>query len=195
MVSCTWSTVQAEDLAGYRCSDCRKGVRVSLEVPHGLFLRSSVSDHVRVDLDRIGTRAAELAASFGVRAPHVVAGNVPTWVTERLRYSVQKRQPVVTVGAGFGDLSPAELDGALANAIVAGNFYRIGAFKTGFIFGLCFAAVGFPLVYIAAYHGTPKGVLLSAFGILYVFGYLLTFALRSRRIVHRVDRRVAEVMG
>ncbi|MFI5715259.1 hypothetical protein [Nocardia sp. NPDC051750] len=35
----------------------------------------------------------------------------------------------------------------------------------------------------------------SAFAALYVLGYLVTVALRSRRIVHRVDHRVAEVMG
>lgn len=124
-----------------------------------------------------------------------MAGNVPAWVSWRLRYSVRKRQPVVTVATEFGDLSAAEQDSALATTIVAGHLYRTGAVKTALTYGLCFAAVGLPLVYIAAYHGAPKWLTLSTIGSLYAFGYLLTFALRSRRVLHRVDHRVAEVMG
>ncbi|MEV0712547.1 hypothetical protein [Nocardia aurea] len=155
----------------------------------------SVSDHVRVNLDRISTRAAELAGSFGVQAPQIVAGNVPAWVNERLLYSVRHRQPVVIVGAGFDDLSATEQDGALANAIVAGDLYQAGTFKTGFIFGLCATVASLPMAYVAIQQGVPNWVVFSVLAAVYVLGYLLTFALRSRRIVHHVDRRIAEVMG
>ncbi len=132
--------------------------------------------------------------SFGVRAPRVVAGKVPAWVIEGLRYSVRK-QPVITVGAGFGGMTAAEQDGALANAIVASDLYRIGAVKILLTYSLCFVAVGGPLVFVAAYHRTPTWVTLSVYGALYALGYLLTFALRSRRVIYRVDHRVAEVLG
>lgn len=124
-----------------------------------------------------------------------MAGNVPHWVIWRLRYSIRKRKPVLTVGAGFSDLAAAEQDAALANTIVAGHLYRAGATKTALIFALCFVVCSWPLMYAAAYHGTPMWVTLSVFGPLYIFGHLLTFALRSRRVIHRVDHRVAEVMG
>ncbi|MEU4315250.1 hypothetical protein [Nocardia sp. NPDC024068] len=148
-----------------------------------------------MDLDRISTRAAELAADFGVRTPRVVVGSVPQWVTWRLRYSVRKREPVLTIAAGFGDLPVSEQDAALANMIVVGHTYRAGATRTALIFALCFVVASWPLMYAAAYHGTPIEVTVSVFGTLYVFGYLLTFALRSRHVIHRSDHRVAEVMG
>ncbi|MEU1980963.1 hypothetical protein [Nocardia sp. NPDC019395] len=148
-----------------------------------------------MDLDRISTRAAELAASFEVRAPRVVAGEVPAWVTERLRCSGRKRQPVLTVGAGFEDLSATEQDGALANAIVVGDLVRTGQAKTALAFGLPFVAVGYPLIVVAVFQGIPVWAVVSVFAALYVCGHLLTFALRARRIIYRVDNRVAEVMG
>jgi hypothetical protein len=101
----------------------------------------------------------------------------------------------VTVGAGFDDLSAAERDGALANAMVAGDLYGAGTFKTGFIFGLCSTVLALPAAYVAVRHGAPIRAVFPVLAAVYVFGYLLTFVLRSRRIVHRVDHRVAEVMG
>ncbi|WP_280402695.1 hypothetical protein [Nocardia carnea] len=148
-----------------------------------------------MDLDRISTRTAELAANFGVRAPRIVAGNVPTWSTLGLRYATWKRPPVLRVGARFGDLLAAEQEGALALALVAGDFYRAGAYKTVIAFGLSFSAVGLPLVYLAVLSGLPGSVVLPVFAALYVLSYLLTFAVRSRRIIYRIDHRVAEVMG
>lgn len=168
---------------------------IGWEIPTGLFFPVPVGDHDRVDLDRISTRTAELAASFGVRAPRVVAGNVPTWSTAGLRYATGKRPPVLRVGARFGDLPAAEQDGALAITVVAGELYRVGAFKTGFIFGFCSALIGLPLVFVAVLQQIPSSVVLPAVAVLYVLSYLLTFARRSRRIIYRIDHRVAEVMG
>ncbi|MGI5218507.1 hypothetical protein [Nocardia sp. CA-290969] len=148
-----------------------------------------------MDLDRISTRTAELAASFGVRAPHVVAGKVPTWSIAGLRYAIWKRPPVLRVEARFGDLPAAEQDGALAITVVAGDLYRRGAYKTVFAYVLSFSVVSFPLLYLAALHRIPSSLVFPVFMALYVCGYLLTFALRSRRIIYRIDHRVAEVMG
>lgn len=129
---------------------------------------------------------------------------MPAWATERLRTSTRKRQsildvgdgrPVLTVGDGFEDLPPVEQDGALANALVADDLVRTGQAKTALAFGLPFVAVGYPLIWVSVSHGNSLGATLSVFVALYMFGHLLTFAVRARRLLYRVDRRVAEVMG
>lgn len=124
-----------------------------------------------------------------------MAGNVPQWLTWRLRYSTRKLEPVLTIGTGFDELPAAEQDGALATTIVAGHLYRTGGTKTTLVFALCFVVVTWPLMYAAAYHGTPIGVTASVVGSVYIIAYLSALALRSRRVIHRVDHRVAEVMG
>ncbi|MGW0182989.1 hypothetical protein [Nocardia sp. NPDC003345] len=148
-----------------------------------------------MDLDRIGTRTAEIAESLGVRTPRVVAGKVPAYATERVRHSFYKRRPTLTVGAGFDDLPPIEQDGALANALVVTDLVRKGQTKAALAYAVPAVAVGYPLLYLSILHGNPVWATLSAFIVLYVCGHLLTFGLRFRRIGYRVDRTVAEAMG
>jgi hypothetical protein len=124
-----------------------------------------------------------------------VAGKVPAWATERLRISGRKQQPVLTVGAGYEDLPTVEQEGALANALVAGDLFWTGRYKTALTFSVPFLAVSWVLMYVAALNGFPASVVMPVFAVLYLFGYLLTFALRTRRIIYRVDHTVAEVLG
>ncbi len=168
---------------------------IDSRIPDGLFLPGPMSKYVPVDLDRISTRAAELAAAFGVRAPLIVAGDVPAWSTLGLRYSAWNLRPALKAGPGFDRLPAAEQDGALAMMVLAIDFQRTGANKTALIYGLSHMAIALPLIYVAAYHEVPRSVTLSIFGGLYILGYLLTFGLRFFRMIHRVDHRVAEVMG
>ncbi|MFD4404259.1 hypothetical protein ACFWPH_16025 [Nocardia sp. NPDC058499] len=120
---------------------------------------------------------------------------MPTWSTSGLRVPAWTWKPAIKVGAGFGRLPAAEQDGALAIVIVLGNLFRTGAVKAAVIYVLCFIAIGYPLVFLAAYSGTSSAVVLPVLLACYVFGYLLMSALRLRRIIYRVDHRVAEVMG
>lgn len=130
-----------------------------------------------------------------MRTPRVVAGKVPAYATERLRHSLYRRRPVLTVGAGFDDLPTIEQDGALANALAVTTLVRKGQTKAALAYTVPFIAVAYPLLYLSILHGTPAWATLSVFMALYVFGHLLTFGLRFRRIGYRVDRTVAEVMG
>lgn len=156
---------------------------------------SAVVDHLHVDLDRISTRAGELAVMFGVPAPRLEAGHVPEWVSEGLRASGRRQQPVLLVGPAFGALSPVQQDGALAVAMTAFHHFSAGRTKPMAAAALPTLAVGLPLAYVAGAQGVSVWLPVSAIVVLYWLSVIAAYAVWARRACYRVDREVAEVLG
>lgn len=153
-----------------------------------------------VDLDRISTRTAELAAKLGIQPPQIETGTVPRMCMAGL--SVRKRKPsVLVVGPAFERLTDAEQDCALAEHIVAMDLARAWRLKLLVaIVVITFALLTFlPYgVVVENIVAEPwQGVIVSG-GVGLVMYMIVTYVVVvfwSRRVTYDTDRRLAVVFG
>ncbi|MFJ9365868.1 hypothetical protein ACIRRA_15830 [Nocardia sp. NPDC101769] len=148
-----------------------------------------------MDLDQINTRTEELAEKLGAQPPHAESGNVPQWSSDGIRPLLRKRQPVIVVGATFGKLSAAEKDGALASAMVILDLIKTGARRVPLAVSLSLLPAVMVVGFVAGEHGTPPWQVIAAALASYAIGRAVAHMLWFRRVVYRMDHKVAEVMG
>ncbi|CAM4437838.1 hypothetical protein NONI108955_28235 [Nocardia ninae] len=149
-----------------------------------------VLDDGAVDLDQISTRIDELATTFGVPAPRVVAGG------DRVRLRWRRGQPVIVVGPAFDGLPAAEQESTLAGAVVFADLLaaerRDNAWRT---FGFAEAAVIGLVTFAGIVGGMPPWLVLLSSVLVFVISHLTLLVVRYRRLIYRGNRRMAQVMG
>ncbi len=145
-----------------------------------------------MDPEEIGTRTAELASRFGVAAPRVELGPVPSWCADGMRPQVRAEGTVLIVGSAYETLEPEERRGALAQAVLALDLHDAGRFQpiiaALFAWGLSTAMLGLPF-------GTPSWQATVFALVPCALTLLAVHAVRSRRIVYDVDHRMTAVLG
>ncbi|MFB7718692.1 hypothetical protein [Nocardia sp. NPDC056100] len=157
--------------------------------------RWSAMDHVRVDVDRLGVRANELAATLGTRSPRLKAGRLPRrWFPTGVWVRVLVGHPYIVIGPAFDELSENEQDGELAHAVVHAHLLKNFAFTGSVVAALVTLpfAVAIPSLVRSGY---PLWLVGAA---AIIAAYLVCFAIQAvwfRRIVFQTDRRLAEVLG
>lgn len=137
-----------------------------------------------------------------MQAPQVELGTGSYWCVDGVRAYLRGDQTVLIISPAYDALSPAEKEGALAEAVVAVDMQRAGRFKVTMAFFFT-VAVPYPaLSYLAGYAtrrgGVPEiagwqvgllGVLASA------AAAVVVHSVWARRIIYRLDRRMLEVLG
>ncbi|MCP2298368.1 hypothetical protein APR11_004813 [Nocardia amikacinitolerans] len=135
-------------------------------------------------------------------APQVELGEAPDWCVDGVYPRWKNAQPGLIIGRAFDTLSPAEKQGALAEAIVVSDLQRAGRYRP-VIAALFIAGVLYlPLSYLVG-HGTGIGVLPELAGwqvggvavLVYVATVLAAQSVWARSIIYRLDRRMTEVLG
>ncbi|WP_433630127.1 hypothetical protein [Nocardia sp. CA-120079] len=152
-----------------------------------------------MDLDRISTRTAELAAKLEIQPPRIETGTVPRSCTAGL-YARIRKQPVLVVGSAFERLTVAEQDGALAEHLVALDLLRAGRPKSRVaIMVITLALLTFLLLGVGGYIDAPPWQAAFAGGLVGLAMYMIVtyvvMAFWSRRITYQTDRRLAVVFG
>ncbi|MFI7003569.1 hypothetical protein [Nocardia sp. NPDC050175] len=148
-----------------------------------------------VDLAQISTRTDELAATFSVPALHVEHGKVPAWNPDGVLLRYRKRKPILVIGTVFDKLTPAEQDGTLASVVVLQHLLATGVYKFWAAFGLVVVALELVLGYFVGKHDMPTWQFALLVLVEFVVCFFVLQVVRLRRIVFRLDRRRAEVLG
>ncbi|MFI5783457.1 hypothetical protein [Nocardia sp. NPDC051570] len=144
---------------------------------------------------QISTHAEELAARFDARPPHVESGMVSKWRVDGVQARFRKKQPVVVIGPVFTELSAQEKEGALAEAVVLLDILWTGRYYPLTAATLVVLAPYLLLSFFAGGFGLSPWLWGSAWLALFVLGRAAAQLIWSRIAIHRMDRRVAEVLG
>ncbi|MFF2396317.1 hypothetical protein [Nocardia sp. NPDC058114] len=155
-----------------------------------------------MDQDQIETQVGELAQRFGVQAPQVELGNAPDWCVDGVHPRLTVEQFVLVIGPRYDELSPLQQRGALAEAIVSADLQRAGRFAP-VIAALMLLGVLHPAMSYLAEYATGLGILpeilwwqvLALVLVTYGVSAVAIHVFWSRRIIYRLDRRMADVLG
>ncbi|MFD5180536.1 hypothetical protein ACFWM1_32320 [Nocardia sp. NPDC058379] len=153
-----------------------------------------------MNLDAHAKRAQELALTLGVRSPRVKRGKLSeSLLPEGIWTRTAVYRPYIAITPAFGNLTTAEQDSELAQAVVLADLIESGTPKL-----LCIASIGsVASIALAGFVTTALDVparlwaevAITLFVGLYLGMYLVHMLSWTRRMFYQADRRIAEVLG
>ncbi|MFF2083278.1 hypothetical protein ACFVVM_05860 [Nocardia sp. NPDC058176] len=119
-----------------------------------------------------------------------------------VRPRLRGNRSVLIIGPAYDKLSPAEKQGALAEAVVHVDMQRAGRWKAAMVVLFVVGVPFLTLSYLAGY-ATGRGILPEIAGwqvgvlslLAYAAAVITVNAVWARRILYQLDRRMLDVLG